>query len=224
MYLHVNAKLGLAGRLALVKAVEEGMSLKAAAAAFSVSSATAHRWWHRWAEATDEARRTLSCLLDHSSRPRRSPRQLAPQAEQAICACRRETGWGPRLIAGATGFATRRSGRCCGERGCRGRLGKPSSRPTATSGPAPVISCTWTSPVTRASCDPVTESPATAPRPCAVGASGRGSATTTRTPSSTTTRGWPTSSCTKTSEHRRSPASSSGRSPTSPSRGSWPRG
>ena len=36
---------------------------------------------------------------------RRSPRQLAPELEQAICECRRDTGWGPRLIAGATGFA-----------------------------------------------------------------------------------------------------------------------
>jgi transposase len=44
MRLHRNAKLGLAGRLALVVAVEGGMSLKAAAAAFSVSPATAHRW------------------------------------------------------------------------------------------------------------------------------------------------------------------------------------
>ena len=32
MYLHANAKLGLAGRLALVRAIEEGLSLKAAAA------------------------------------------------------------------------------------------------------------------------------------------------------------------------------------------------
>jgi transposase InsO family protein len=105
MYLHANAKLGLAGRFALVKAIEEGMTLKAAAAAFSVSPATAHRWWHRWLDAGEEARRTLSCLLDRSSRPRRSPRQLAPELAEAICTCRRETGWGPRLVAGATGFA-----------------------------------------------------------------------------------------------------------------------
>jgi transposase InsO family protein len=105
MYLHANAKLGLAGRFALVKAVEEGMSLKAAAAAFSVSPATAHRWWHRWLEASEEARRTLVCLFDRSSRPRRSPQRLAPELEEVICACRRQTGWGPRLVAGATGFA-----------------------------------------------------------------------------------------------------------------------
>jgi transposase InsO family protein len=104
MYLHANAKLGLAGRLALVRAIEDGCSLKAAAAAFNVSPATAHRWWHRWLEAGEEARRTLSCLGDRSSRPRRSPRQLAPELAEAICACRRKTGWGPRLVAGATGF------------------------------------------------------------------------------------------------------------------------
>jgi hypothetical protein len=34
MYSHANAKLGLAGRLALVRAIEEGQSLKAAVAAF----------------------------------------------------------------------------------------------------------------------------------------------------------------------------------------------
>jgi transposase InsO family protein len=105
MYLHANAKLGLAGRFALVTAIEEGMSLRAAAAAFSVSPATAHRWWHRWLAAGEEARRTLSCLVDRSSRPHRSPRRLAPALEEAICGCRRETGWGPRLVAGATGFA-----------------------------------------------------------------------------------------------------------------------
>jgi transposase InsO family protein len=105
MSFHRNAKLGLAGRLALVRAIEGGLSLKAAAAAFSVSPATAHRWWHRWLEAGEEARATLACLLDRSSRPRRSPRQLAPELAERICVCRRKTGWGPRLVAGATGFA-----------------------------------------------------------------------------------------------------------------------
>jgi transposase InsO family protein len=80
------------------------MSLKAAAAAFSVSPATAHRWWHRWLDASQQARVTRSCLFDRSSRPRRSPRQLAPELAEAICACRLKTGWGPRLVAGATGF------------------------------------------------------------------------------------------------------------------------
>jgi transposase InsO family protein len=105
MFLHANAKLGLAARFALVMTVEGGCSIRSAATRFNVSPATAHRWWHRWLSAGEEARRTLSCLFDRPSRPHRSPRQLAPQLEEAICACRRETGWGPRLIAGATGFA-----------------------------------------------------------------------------------------------------------------------
>ena len=105
MILHRNAKLGLAGRLALVQAIEGGMSMKAAAAAFSVSPATAHRWSHRWREAGEQARSSLGCLLDRSSRPHRSPRELAPELQERICACRRATGWGPRLVAAVTGFA-----------------------------------------------------------------------------------------------------------------------
>jgi len=101
MYLHANAKLGLAGRLALVRAIEEGMTLKQAAACFSVSAATAHRWWHRWLDGG----RQVSALLDRSSRPQRSPRLLSLEMQEQICDCRRQTGWGPRLIAGATGFA-----------------------------------------------------------------------------------------------------------------------
>jgi len=54
-------------------------------------------------QATAEQRQTLSCLEDRSSRPHRSPRRL-PSAERArICAARRRSGWGPRLIAGETG-------------------------------------------------------------------------------------------------------------------------
>jgi transposase InsO family protein len=105
MLFHRNAKLGLAGRYALVSAVAGGMPLKQAAACFNVSPATAHRWWHRWLEAGEEARRTSSCLFDRSSRPLRSPRRLPPELEAVICECRRRTGWGPRLVAGATGFA-----------------------------------------------------------------------------------------------------------------------
>jgi transposase InsO family protein len=105
MFLHANAKLGPAGRFALVQAIEGGLSLKLAAAAFRVSPATAHRWWHRWAEAGDESRRTLGCLCDRSSRPHSSPRELASALQERICTCRRETGWGPRLVAAATGVA-----------------------------------------------------------------------------------------------------------------------
>ena len=108
MYLHANAKLGLAGRLALVRAIEGGLSLKAAAAAFKVSPATAHRWWHRWLDGERQA----AALLDRSSRPHRSPRLLAAELQERICDCRRETvgfrAWSPARPA----LPTRRCGRC----------------------------------------------------------------------------------------------------------------
>jgi hypothetical protein len=100
---HPKAKLGLAGRLALVQEIEGGGTLKAAAAAFSVSPATAHKWWHRWLGASDEERCSLGCLADRSSRPHLSPKQTSPEIEARICAERVRTGWGPRPIAIALG-------------------------------------------------------------------------------------------------------------------------
>src|SRR6476620_11164440 len=103
MKVHANAALGPAGRLALAQAIESGMTQKAAAAAFCVAPATAHRWWHRRLDATAEELRSGAWLLDRSSRPHRSPRLLDAGAEQRICEARDRTGWGPRLVAGATG-------------------------------------------------------------------------------------------------------------------------
>lgn len=56
-----RCKLGLAGRLELVRLVESGVSLRAAAVALNVAPATAHRWWHRWRAATDAERASRSC-------------------------------------------------------------------------------------------------------------------------------------------------------------------
>ncbi len=101
MFVHANAKLGPAGRFAMVRAIEQGLTLREAAAAFGVSPATAHRWWHRWLDGGRQA----AALVDRSSRPHRSPRLLPAELAERICECRRQTGWGPRLVAGATGFA-----------------------------------------------------------------------------------------------------------------------
>jgi transposase InsO family protein len=96
MNLHANAKLGLAGRRELVLAIERGMTLKQAARCFSVSSATAHRWWHRWLEGG----RRSTALLDRSSRPHRQPRRLSAGEEERIVRARRETNLGPGRLAG----------------------------------------------------------------------------------------------------------------------------
>jgi transposase len=105
MVVHRNARLGLAGRRALVGDVEAGCSCREAARRRGVSPTTACKWWRRWSAANLEQRRSLSCLEDRSSRPHRCPRLLPALEQQRICAARRRTGWGPRLIAGETGHA-----------------------------------------------------------------------------------------------------------------------
>jgi len=100
MKVHGNAALGPAGRLALVQAIESGMTLRAAAAALNVAPATAHRWWHRWRDANEEDRRRGTWLCDRSSRPHRQPRRLTAAEEEPILRARRETGLGPGRLAG----------------------------------------------------------------------------------------------------------------------------
>src|SRR3954469_19498382 len=100
MDVHANAKLGPAGRFALCQAIVGGMTLRAAAAAFRVSPATAHRWWHRFRVASLEERLSFACLRDRSSRPQRQPRRLTAAEEEPILRARRETNLGPARLAG----------------------------------------------------------------------------------------------------------------------------
>jgi len=100
---HANARLTPNGRLQMVRLVEErGFTFEAAAAASNVSKSTVWEWVRRWRGAAAE-RHSLSCLADRSSRPARSPRMLCEADQRRICAVRRRTGWGPRLIASETG-------------------------------------------------------------------------------------------------------------------------
>ena len=103
MGLHRNARLGLAGRRCLVADIEAGCSCRAAARRRGVSPTTACKWWRRWSQAPLEERASLVCLEDRSSRPHHCPRLLAANEQERICAARRRSGWGPRLIAGETG-------------------------------------------------------------------------------------------------------------------------
>ncbi|MCA1679178.1 MAG: IS481 family transposase [Actinobacteria bacterium] len=103
MELHRNAKLGLSGRFALVQARERGLSIREVARRFSVSPATVWRWSCRWRAASEDERRSLACLFDRASRPRRLPRLLPAREQRRICAVRRQTGWGPRLLTVRTG-------------------------------------------------------------------------------------------------------------------------
>lgn len=123
MKVHRDARLGLAGRHQLVQLIElEGQ--RAASRRPSVSPATANKWWRRWQRASDVQRRTLSCLQDRSSRPQRSPNELAADEQERICEVRHHTGWGPRLIAGVLGRAHSTVHRTLQRGGCS-RVPKP---------------------------------------------------------------------------------------------------
>jgi transposase InsO family protein len=98
-----RCKLGLAGRLQLVRLIESGCSLRAAAAESSVSPATAHRWWHRWQAASETERASLACLRTRSSRPHSCPWALSADAEQAILTAREKTNYGPMQLQFLTG-------------------------------------------------------------------------------------------------------------------------
>jgi transposase len=157
MHLHANAKLGLDGWLALVTAIEEGLSLKRAAARFSVSPATAHRWWHRYLEGG----RHPAALRDRSSRPRRSPRRLSEESEAAIARAREQTGYGPDPLAGLLRRAASTIWKVLRRRGLtpKPRLPRPRYR---RRGRARGRFCTSTSKSCRASSGRGTGSPASA--------------------------------------------------------------
>jgi transposase InsO family protein len=98
-----RCKLGLQGRLELVRLMEQGSTLRAAAAALGVAPATAHRWWHRWEAATGDERSSRACLRTRSSRPRSCPWALSAEQEQAILSAREKTNYGPMQLQFLTG-------------------------------------------------------------------------------------------------------------------------
>ena len=137
MGLHRNARLGLAGRRALVADVEAGCSCREAARRRGVSPTTACKWWRRWSAASLEERGSLVCLADRSSRPHRSPRLLEAAAQARICAARRRSGWGPRLIAGETGHSHATVWRALRRAGISRRPREPRELPRRYEWPCP---------------------------------------------------------------------------------------
>ena len=87
---HQNARLTVHSRERLAKmVVEQGDTLKAAAAAFNVSAKTAAKWAGRYRE------HGRSGLQDRSSRPHRSPRRTSSSLLEKVFALRRlrHNGW-----------------------------------------------------------------------------------------------------------------------------------
>src|SRR5260221_10628775 len=72
MNIHKNARLTLARRMELVRSMLDGLGAAEAAAMQGVSSSTAGRWLGRYLAEGQAG------LVDHSSRPWRSPRSISP--------------------------------------------------------------------------------------------------------------------------------------------------
>jgi len=196
-----RCKLGLAGRLQLVKLIESGCSLRAAAAQSSVSPATAHRWWHRWRVASEAERASLSCLRTRSSRPRSCPWALSVEAEQRILQARARTRYGPARLAGLVGF-------------CRGTIYKVLarhgvSRRRAKSRRQTFRRYEWSQPGALLHLDtmklPKFDRPGTSAAVAASSTARAAPATATSSASSMTTVAWPTQSSTAPRTPRPSP-------------------
>src|SRR5690242_11871091 len=125
---HPNARLTPRGRRELVRLVEDGATLRLAAASCGVAASTACVWMQRWRAASLAERRSLACLTDRSSRPRRCPRMLSGELEQRVVEARRATGWGPRLVAGAVGVPHQTVWKVLRRHGCS-RAPRPAREP-----------------------------------------------------------------------------------------------
>jgi transposase InsO family protein len=89
--------------LELVLLIEGGSTLRAAAAAVNVAPATAHRWWHRWQQASEPERASRACLSTRRPVPGSCPWALSGEEEQAILRARATTNWGPMQLQFLTG-------------------------------------------------------------------------------------------------------------------------
>ena len=150
MYLYADAKLGCGWAVfALVRAVETGLSLKAAAAAFSVRRRRRIGGGTRWLDGGRQARRLAGSL---ERDPRCSPRaarrasrravlRLSPQTGIGRLLFRRRARHGLRALDGLEGAATATA--------FSRRAQRPRRRPTAE-WPCRAIYCTWTSEPLRA--------------------------------------------------------------------------
>ena len=86
---HRRARLTVFGRQLLVARIEAGHPAAHVAEQLGISRATAYKWARRYRAEGDAG------LGDRSSRPRRSPRRLAPAIEAEILAARASWRYGP---------------------------------------------------------------------------------------------------------------------------------
>jgi transposase-like protein len=120
-----RCKLGLAERLELVRLIDAGATLRAAAAAMNVAPATAHRWWHRWHDATETERASRACLRARPPVPRSCPWRLDETTEGRILLARERTNLGPARLAGVVGYRRSTIWKVLHRHGCSQRRRTP---------------------------------------------------------------------------------------------------
>src|SRR3954447_7984135 len=97
---HHRARFTARGRWEVARRViEDGETFAQAAAWANVSTSTVWTWVQRWRHASPPDRASLACLVERSSRPRRSPAQVPAEEAEQIRVLREQTGWSPRRIA-----------------------------------------------------------------------------------------------------------------------------
>jgi transposase len=100
------------------KCVVEGMSRRQAAEWRHVSVSTVQYWVERYRAASPVERVSGAWAEDRSCTPHRQPGRCSERVHDRVCAVRKRTGWGPRLIASELGMAHATVWRCLRRRGC----------------------------------------------------------------------------------------------------------
>jgi transposase InsO family protein len=111
-------RLSWESRCEIVARIESGVSPSMAAAGGGASRATGYRLWRRYQQGG------WAALRDRPSTPRRQPRRLCPEAEQAILAARRRSAYGPVRLAGLVPHPPSTIGKVLRRHGCS-RLPRP---------------------------------------------------------------------------------------------------
>ena len=105
MNIHKNARLSFARRVEMVRDIRDGrLTINQAAEVYSVTPPTVRKWWGRYLAQSEAS------LDDRSSRPRTSPRAIAPGTATAIVELRRRRLTHAR-IAVSVGVSTSTVGR-----------------------------------------------------------------------------------------------------------------
>jgi transposase len=104
--------------------LERGLTRRQAAAWRRVSVSTVQYWIDRFRAADAADRRSGGWAQDCPSTPHCQPARVDEATHDRVCAARRRTGWGPRLIASELGMSHATVSRCLQRRG-PSRMPKP---------------------------------------------------------------------------------------------------